>query len=304
MMQLTFRQMEILVAAADATTFSAAAKRLAISQPSLSEAVRRIERELGLILFERTTRSVRLTDDGRRIANIARELVQDFRRAQERLSLTSGRGRITIAALPSIACAAIPSALAAFTRTHPTVDISLHDIQHERAIAMLQEGLADIAVTLKPAPNKDLTFDGIAYDTAHLVCRRDHPLARRRKVGWRDLADHTFVGITRISSVRRLTDAAFVHDDIAVEPRYEVEQVPCAIALVEAGLGITALPSLTFAMFKGRDLAMRPLADPVMRRHVGFVTRTQRPLPSFAADLMRAIREQVERQVKATGSRD
>jgi DNA-binding transcriptional LysR family regulator len=296
-MNLTLRQMEILAAAAEAATFSAAAARLAISQPSLSEAIRRIERELGLMLFERTTRSLKLTDDGRRAAAVARELVQDFRRAVERLSSGKTQGRIAIAALPSVACAAMPRALADFARAHPTVDVSLHDVQHERAIALLRDGLADIAVTLKPAPDEDLTFEGVAFDTAHLVCRRDHPLARQRKIGWRDLADHPFIGITRISSVRRLTDAAFVHDAIAMEPRYEVEQVLSAIALVEAGLGVTALPSLTFAMFKGRDLAVRPLRDPVMRRHVGFVTRAQRPLPAFAADLMRAIREAVGRQI-------
>jgi DNA-binding transcriptional LysR family regulator len=153
-------------------------------------------------------------------------------------------------------------------------------------------------VTLKPAPDGDLSFDGIAFDTAHLVCRRDHPLARRKTVRWRDLAGEPFIGITRISSVRRLTDAAFVHGDVAIEPRYEVEQVPSAIALVEAGLGVTALPSLTFAMFKGRDLAVRPIAEPVMRRHVGFVTRRQRPLPPFADAVMRAIRTYVEREAK------
>jgi LysR family carnitine catabolism transcriptional activator len=117
-------------------------------------------------------------------------------------------------------------------------------------------------------------------------------------VRWRDLAGFPFVGITRISSVRRLTDAAFVQGDLAIAPRFEVEQVPSAIALVEAGLGITALPSLTFAMFKGRDLAVRPLSEPVMRRHVGFVTRRQRQLPAFAADLQRAVRTHIERGLK------
>lgn len=302
-MNLTFRQMEILAAAAEASTFSAAAKQLAISQPALSEAVRRIERELGLTLFERTTRSLRLTEDGRRAAAVAREVVQDFRRALQRLSAAKAQGRIAIAALPSVACAALPRALAAFTHAHPEVDAALHDVQHERAVTLLRDGLADIAVTLKPAASDDLAFDGIAFDTAYLVCRRDHPLARQRKVVWRDLANHPFVGMTRISSVRRLTDAAFVHDEIAVEPRYEVEQVPSAIALVEAGLGVTALPSLTFAMFKGRDLAVRPLGEPVMRRHVGFVTRAQRPLPAFASDLMRAIRDAVERQVASRPKR-
>lgn len=294
-MNLTMRQFEVLAAAADASTFSAAAKHVGISQPAFSETIRRIESALGQTLFERTTRSLRLTDAGRRAATIAREAVQDFRRASERMAASTdgSRGRVAVAALPSIACAALPRALALFSQTFPDIDIDLHDVQHERAMALVRDGIVDIAVTLKPVRTARLTFESAATDTAHLVCPRKHALARHKNVRWRDLAGYPFIGITRISSVRRLTDAAFVQGGIAIEPRYEVEQVPSAIALVEAGLGITALPSLTFAMFKGRDLAVRPLIDPVMRRDVGFVTREQRALPAFAEALKRAIREQL-----------
>ena len=68
-------------------------------------------------------------------------------------------------------------------------------------------------------------------------------------------------------------------------PRYQVEQIPTAIALVEAGLGVTALPSLTFSMFKGRNLAVRPLVQPRLRRNVGFVTFSGRTMPGFASAL-------------------
>jgi len=114
-------------------------------------------------------------------------------------------------------------------------------------------------------------------------------LAKKKHVRWRDMAEFPFIGITAISSVRRLTDAAFVHGEIAVKPHYEVEQVPSAVALVEAGLGVTALPALTFAMFKGRGLAVRPLSDPVLRRNVGFLTRQNRKLPAFAEPLKQMI---------------
>ena len=90
--------------------------------------------------------------------------------------------------------------------------------------------------------------------------------------------------------MRRITDAAFVHAEIAIEPRYEVEQIPTAVALVEAGLGVTALPSLTFSMFKGRKLAVRPLVQPRLRRNVGFVTFAGRTLPGFTDALLQAIR--------------
>ena len=165
-------------------------------------------------------------------------------------------------------------------------------MQHERALALVTEGLADVAVTIKPAKHPDLVFDEIASDVAHLVCARNHPLARRKTARWRDLAGLDFIGITAISSVRRLTDAAFIDAEIAIEPRYEVEQIPSAAALVEAGLGVTALPSLTFSIFKGRNLVVRPLIEPSLRRNVGFVTLKGRTLPANSDKLMRFIRHE------------
>ena len=294
-MNLTHRQFEILIAAAEADSFSAAAKQLGISQPSLSESIRRIERETGTVLFERTTRSVKLTADGRHAAAVAREIVRDFKRALDQLARGSGRsGQISVAALPSVACAVLPGTLEEFARTHPGVSVALHDVQHERALALLTEGAVDLAITLKPPKEDDLTFEDVAADVAHLVCRRDDLLARRKTVRWRDLEGRPFIGFTRISSVRRVTDAAFVQSEMAIEARYEVEQIPTAIALVEAGLGVTALPSLTFSMLRGRNLAARPLIEPKLRRNVGFVTFASRTLPNGADTLMQSVRKRMQ----------
>ncbi|MEW6451457.1 MAG: LysR family transcriptional regulator [Pseudomonadota bacterium] len=299
-MSLTHRQFEILIAAAEAESFSAAAQRLKISQPSLSESIRRIEREIGAPLFERTTRSVKLTSEGRHAASVAREIVRDFKRALDRLAARDKDmpGRITIAALPSVACAVLPAALEEFGRKHPAIHVALHDVQHERALALVREGTADLAVTLKPAAGDELVFEEIASDVAHLICRSDDPLAARKSVRWRDLRDRPFIGFTRISSVRRVTDAAFVHAEVAIEARYEVEQIPSAIALVEAGLGVSVLPSLTFSMFKGRDLVARPLVEPRLRRNVGFVTVAGRTLPDTTRIFMQAIRQKLLRELK------
>ena len=128
---------------------------------------------------------------------VARDTVRDFRHALERLAsgMHGGQGRITIAALPSIACAALPSALQRFQREHPARR-SPYTTCSTNGLALVTEGLADVAVTIKPAKHPDLVFDEIASDVAHLVCARDHPLARRKTVRWKDLAGLDFIGIT------------------------------------------------------------------------------------------------------------
>ena len=303
-MNLTHRQLEILIAAAESESFSAAAQRLGISQPSLSESIRRIEREIGAPLFERTTRSLKLTAEGRlrrrsRAKRCAISGARSIGWRPARATAKAGSRSRRCHRSPAPRCRRRSSTSSAST---PAIEIALHDVQHERALLLVNEGIADLAVTIKPAQHDDLAFEEIASDVAHLVCRNDDPLARRKRVGWRDLSGLPFIGITRISSVRRLTDAAFVHAEIAIEPRYEVEQIPSAVALVEAGLGVTALPSLTFSMFKGRNLAVRPLVEPRLRRNVGFVTLAGRTLPSHCEALMQAIRQNLLRQLRARAS--
>ena len=291
-MNLTIRQLEILVAAADAGTFSAASARLGISQPALSETIRRLETETGLRLFDRTTRSLELTADGRHAVAVAREVVRDFQVSLGSIADRSKgrRGRVTLAALPSVACAILPDAVRRFRKEFGGVDVTVHDVLHERAVAFVADGLADLALTTRPGRLDGLEFEELGSDELRLVCSRAHPLARARNVGWRDLAAYPFVAMARTSSVRRLTDAAFINSGMTVEPAYEVEQIPSAAALVQAGLGVTALPSLTLAMVNARHLATRPLARPTMRRPIGLIRLAGRTPAETALGLARCLR--------------
>lgn len=219
---------------------------------------------------------------------MAREVVRDFSFALETIAhrAQSRRSRVTVAALPSVACAVLPHAVQELLRQFPQTEVGIQDVLHERAVGLVADGLADIALTIRPAKPDDLTFDELGSDPVHLVCRLDHPLAASEEVHWRELAAYPFVGLGRTSSVRRLTDAAFTLSELAIEPAYEVEQIPSAAALVEAGLGVTALPALTLAMTKGAGLVVRPLKGPLMRRHVGVVSLSGRPLSNQASVLV------------------
>ncbi|MGF1621420.1 MAG: LysR family transcriptional regulator [Rhodomicrobiaceae bacterium] len=292
-MLLTIRQLEILVAAADAPTFSEAAAAVGVSQPSLSETIRRAEAELGVQLFDRTTRSVTLTNTGRHSVAIAREMVRDFHRGLENIALGAERkrGRLTIAGLPSVACAILPSAIRRFHQAFPGIEVNVHDLLHERAVADVENGVADLALTIRPARLGSCLFEELSTDVLHFVCAPDHPLAKKRKVTWSDLAPYPFIALSRTSSVRRMTDAAFVNCDVFVEPAYELEQIPSAAALVEAGLGVSALPELTLAMIRGANVVAKPLGHPVMQRRIGVITLADRTVSDHVDQMLGEIRK-------------
>jgi DNA-binding transcriptional LysR family regulator len=289
-MNITIRQLEVFAAAARAPSFTQAAGMLGISQPALSETIRRIEQELGVRLFERTTRKVALTADGRALAGLAEEVVRDVRSGLRDIAERGARRpRIAIALLPSIASAILPQAVAGLRAQYPEAEVSVFDVLHERAAALVEEGVADLAVTMRPVGNT-LAFEPLGADRMHLITSRGHPLAGRTPLAWAALAPFAFVALARTTSVRRMVDNAMAAADLALVPRYEVEQIPSAVALVASGLGITALPELTFAMFPRKGVAVRPLQAPLVARGLGLITRAGRELSPAAAALAAAVR--------------
>jgi LysR family carnitine catabolism transcriptional activator len=296
---LTLRQLELFSATMRAGSFTQAAEKLRISQPALSAAIRKIETELGLTLFDRTTRSVTPTADGRHLAAVAEDLLRDFKVAMQGVAdRASGlHGRLTIAVLPSVATSILPRALLQLQRKYPGIDVAIRDVMHERAVAMVADGLADFAVTTRIAETAALAYDEIGADRIHMVCRDDHVLARGKgPLPWRALEGHPYVAMAGSTSVRRLADAVLLQADFALQPRFEVEQIASCIALVTAGLGVTALPALTFSMFASDRLAMRPLTGPVLSRQIGVLQLKARQLSAPAQALADEIRAAMPRR--------
>lgn len=289
-MNVTVRQLEVFACAARALSFTEAARQLDISQPALSETIRRMEGELGLRLFERSTRRLALTKEGRALAGLAEEVARDVRAGlQDIAERGARRPRVTVALLPSIAAALLPSAADALRHAFPDAELNVCDVLHERAVALVEDGIADIAVTMRPA-SELLAYEPLGADRVHLLMRRGHPLAGRGPLAWGALQAHPFVALARTTSVRKLVDGGLAAADAAVVPRFEVEQIPSAVALVAAGLGVTALPELTFAMFPRAGLATRPLEAPVVTRAFGLITRAGRPLSPAAGALADGLR--------------
>jgi len=303
-MNITLRQLQVFVAASRARSFSEAADKLGISQPSLSGTIAKIETQLGLRLFDRTTRSLVLTADGRELAATADDLVRDFEAVLSGIAARAAgkRGRVSIAVLPSVAATVLPDALGAFVREFPEIDVSVHDVLQDRAVALMRNGVVDFAVTTQAPDYPELQFEELGADPFYLVCKRNHPLARLKTVTWRETVAHPFVALSATTSVRRFADTAMGQSEVVIRPRYEVEQIPSAVTLVSAGLGITALPTLTFAMFSHRSLVMRPLVDPVIRRRLGVLTLKERTPSAPARFLLERVARTLTSAVRKTPS--
>jgi DNA-binding transcriptional LysR family regulator len=298
---LTPLQLSAFLHLARTGSFRDAARSQRVSQPSLSRTIQAMEDAIGRRLFDRTTRRVQLTPTGRELRPIAERLVTEFDTGFGELAqfVEGRRGRITIAALPSIAAVLLPGAIARFLADNAAVDFQIMDGLSGTVVDAMVSGKADIGLTVRPTPAANLAYRPLAADAFGLVCRADHPLARSATAPWAVFADEPFIAMDPRSSVRAMTDAAFLQVGIAVRPLYECAFLATTGNLVAEGLGITALPRLTLSMIGSTGLVWRPLTAPSLRRSLGVLTQVGRSLSPAASAFLKVLAQHARKIASA-----
>jgi len=285
-MNVSTRDLRAVVALIDEKNFTRAAQRCHLSQSAFSTLIRGVEESLGARLFDRTTRSVELTAEGRLFEVPARQVLADLDDMVEdfRDYATKRKGRVAVAALPSIAAGWLPGIFADFRLRHPGVELALFDVLSDQCISLLRAGRVDMAIASAGPLESDLQTEKLCSDRFHLVCPRAHPLASRPSVRLKDLAEYPFVQLARTSSVRQHLDAAL--HPLQMRTVFEVEQLPTVTALVEAGLGITVVPAMTLFHFIRRPaLRVRPIKALNLMRRIYIVRRRGHSLSVAAQGL-------------------
>lgn len=275
---LDMRQLQALIAIAEEGTFSAAANRVCLSQPALSLMVKQLEEGLELKLFHRTTRHVELTAAGQELLFTARRILSEFHEAiaQLRDYAECRRGRVAVAALPSLSSTLLAEAIPGFRRRFPGVRVAVHDGVAETIVGALNAGEVDLALGLPMQVEEALATTHLLMDELVAIARRDHVPPACSGLTWTELAGHPLVAMARGTSIRRLTDQAFAQLGLEPALAYEVSFMATAIALVENGEGITVLPSSAMPPQLPSELRRLELGSPRIERQICILERKGR----------------------------
>src|SRR5690606_30771116 len=166
---------------------------------------RKLEDALGVRLFDRSTRRIFLTPEGHELLRLAGRLVDEFEAitGDFREHLARRRGRIVVAALPSLAAVTLPPALAQLKAGYPGIEVGLRDTLHDEIQELVGSGGADFGLTVAPRSGSGLAFRPLIVDRFVLVCPPAHELAGRRQVTWTQVVRYPMVGMAHTSSVDR-----------------------------------------------------------------------------------------------------
>lgn len=284
-MNVSTRQLRAFLALAEQRSFTRAAALSHLSQPAFSALIKALEDDLGQRLFDRSTRHVELSTEGREFELAARRVLAEFENALEgaRDQVARRRGRVAIALLPSLAAGWLPQLLAEFRALYPGIELAVSDVLSEACITQVQAGKADFALAATRAETPELSAELFCSDDFHLVCPVGHPLLTAKTLRPEDLAVHPFVHLSRTSSVRQYLDAA-VHP-LQMKTLMEVDQLATVMGMVRAGLGISVVPALSLFHFQQGEIATRPLPWEGLTRRIYLVRRRDRGLSLAAQSL-------------------
>ncbi|GGX17117.1 LysR family transcriptional regulator [Pigmentiphaga litoralis] len=288
---LSTHDLRTFLAVAGTLSFSQAATQLHLSQSAVSSIVLRTEAAVQARLFQRTTRKVSLTAAGEQFVTDATEVLARFDAAVGAVRDISQlrSGSVAVAALPSFAAKLMPDLFAAYSARYPDIRLRLIDTLSAPAFALVQRGEVDFALTAADPAYADLTYQSLTEDRFVLLMPRGHPLAGAAPIPFASCLAYPHVSMSHPTSVRQYVAAAALQHGVQFSPAYEVDHLMTVAAMVMAGCGVAALPSVAAAVVAQAGLVQRDLVDPVIRRPIGLVWRADRDLSPAAramADLL------------------
>lgn len=275
-MEISTRELRAFLTLAEESSFTRAAALCHLSQPAFSSVIKSLEDMLGMRLFDRSTRHVELTPEGRDFAVSARRVMSEFEDAMvtARESSDRKRGFVSIALLPSLAASWLPGVMAKFNDAYPGIQVDVRDILSEGCIDEVRTRKADFCIAARQSGLSDLRSQAFCSDEFHLVCPRKHPLAAVKSPKPRDLTGHAFIHLSRTSSVRQILDVALYPNQM--KPAMEVEHMATVLGMVRAGRGVSIVPSYSLFYFHHEDLCVTRLPWKGLTRQIDLFRRSDR----------------------------
>ncbi|KAF1053601.1 MAG: Hca operon transcriptional activator HcaR [Stenotrophomonas maltophilia] len=246
---MELRQIHQFLALAETLNFREAAERLHMSQPPLSVSIRKLEEEIGLPLFERTTRQVSLTEAGEAVLPELRKALLHVQQAR-RYALEAGageRGQLTLGSVGSATLSLIPRLIPEFRRRYPGVALELRELPSSGVLELVENGRADIGLVRFPLPQPTaLTLIPLVWEPMMLVVPQDSALALsgRTRVHLAEVADQPLIDYPHTEGLHYVLLQLCQAAGFVPQLTHSTTQVQAAISLVACGLGVALVPAL------------------------------------------------------------
>ncbi len=292
-MAFTLRQLQFFVAAAEQGSVSGAARELSISQSSVTEAIRALEDDLGVILFERQARGLAITHRGSAFLRHARQILADVSAARQafRDDAAQVSGRLSLGVTSLVAGYVLSDILARYRRAFPQIELNVIEDTGEYLQHLLIGGELDVAVLLTSSVKDRLALnvETLIVSPYRLWMPLGHRLAQQESIGMEELADEPLIQLM-VDEIEESTRALMTALKRKPRVSFRTRSVEAVRSLVATGAGVALLPSLAYRPWslEGDRIEIRDVSGDLPSVQVGLAWRKGAPLSEAAHNFVRS----------------
>ncbi|MGE8203509.1 cidABC operon transcriptional activator CidR [Heyndrickxia sp. NPDC080065] len=297
---MDIQHLKYFVAVATEGNFTKAAQMLYVSQPTISKMVKSIEEELGVVLFDRTGKQIKLTDAGEIIFVQAQNIIKSFQNLSSELDdlMQLKTGNIQIGLPPMVGSRFFPKVIHEFHKQYPNITVQLVEDGAKKVERDVGNGTLDLGVVVLPTNEKLFHTFSFVNEKLMLLTHLDHPLSKKDEVKLSELELESFILFRKDFTLhdRIITECvrAGFHPNII----YESSQWDFISEMVIAELGIALLPETVCRQVNQEKVSIIPLVEPIIPWHLGIIWRKDRYLSFAAREWIRFTQMFMNRKIK------
>jgi LysR family cyn operon transcriptional activator len=282
---LEIRHLRYFLAVAEAKSFSRAADRLGISQPSVSQQMRDLEANLRVSLFQRRGKGILLTPRGLIFEEHARALLRQLETCLDELTIRPGqlRGALHLGVIPVLNVPLVPDLLGLFTADHPAITVTVEEISSTEIETALEEGRMDIGLGFVTRHSPNLRYERLSTDDFALIVSEEHPWAKRRTIPLAELHQQRLLQLTDSFVMRRMTDEICRSHHIRPRSVAEISAIETLLRSLGPMRAAAVMPRITLRGRKGLKLKAIPLRGKKLGVEIGLMRPNESAVNTAAA---------------------
>ncbi|MFD1416618.1 LysR family transcriptional regulator [Oceanobacillus jeddahense] len=294
---MELRQLEYFMIVCKEMHFTRAAEKLNLSQPTLSEQIKRLEEEVGIPLFDRIGKKIALTEAGKILLKHSQSVFFEIEQAEAAIRDLNElqRGKLAIGSLLTCVNYLLPPAIIKFKQSYPNVKLSVHGLKTDDIKNGLLENELDLGITFLPVEEKEFASVPLFTEELTLAVPSGHPIASLKEIDMEKLKNISAILLPESYFLRQLIDRYCTEMGFSLQPILEMTTLESLLRMVSEGVGVTILPEPYLDSLDHSEVVKVKLINPTPQREIGFIYRKNKFIcattQTFMGQIKKAIRE-------------
>lgn len=291
---MEIHQLTYFVAVAETGSFTRAAERCNVAQPSLSQQIMKLEQELGEPLFDRLPRRVVLTEAGRMLLPRANSILAELQDIKQGLNedIEDGRGVLSVGFIPTVAPFVLPRVIERFSQDFPLATLSVQEDLTEVLVREIIDGKLDVGITSLPIHNKLIRTQELLSEPLMVASSHGHDIVSRTSLHVKELDDYPFIALSEVHCLGEQVQSFCYRQDLNLKIVCHTSQLSTVQNCVALGLGVSLVPQALALSDTSEQISYRALSDAAPQRKIAAATHVERTQSFLAKKFIEIVRQE------------